>query len=110
MRIYVAARYSADNYLDIMKNIGIAVEAGIGVAKKGHYPFIPHIDYLLAIQCKGELPLDYYYKCSIEWLKCCDAILIVNGLKDSKGVKKEYEYAKSVGMKIYHNIKEIPNE
>jgi hypothetical protein len=68
LKIYVAHRY-AGNTLETLSNIGRAVEAGVEIAKRGHYPFVPHLDCLIAMASKGTLPLDYYYKSSMECLK-----------------------------------------
>lgn len=108
-KIYVAYRYCG-NTLETLTNIGIATDTGIEIAKKGHYPFVPHLDCLIAIQCKGCLPLDYYYNASMAFLQVCDAILIVdkNDLETSKGVKAEFDWAKSAGLPIYYNLEEIP--
>jgi len=110
MKIYVAYRYSG-NTLETLTNIGKATDAGIELAKKGHYPFIPHLDCQVAIQCKGCLPLDYYYKASMAFLRVCDAILILDksDLNTSEGVTKEFAWAKSVGVPIYFTLEEIPN-
>lgn len=110
MKIYIAAKYSVpENVIDILANIGFAIEAGVEVAKKGHIPHIPHLDCLIAIWAKGALPKNFYYTLGMEALKCCDAILILNGLKTSKGVKNEYLYAKKTNMKIYYRLEDIPD-
>ena len=112
MKIYIAARLTAKTPDRLLMNGGIAIRAAIEVMKKGHIPFVPPLDYLIYMMSTpedlDEIGNEYYYKYSCEWLKCCDAIVIVNGLDDSKGVKKEYKLAQDLGMKIFKNVKEIP--
>lgn len=113
MKIYVAYRYSnPSNVIDILGNIGTALEAGVKIALKGHIPYIPHADCLIGIWSKGKLPKEYYYKLGMEWLKCCDAFLLLDkkdlDIKNS-GVIREYKYAKSKNMKIFYSLDEIPD-
>jgi len=111
MKIYIAYRYSTpNNVIDILGNIGKAIEAGIEVIKKGHIPFIPHLDCLVAIWSKGSLPIEYYYKAGLEWLKVCDAMLVLdkNDIGNSKGVTVEYQNAQIWKKKIFYSIDEIP--
>ena len=113
LTIYVATRLSDTRPAHLLINGGIAIRAGIEVAKKGHYPFIPPLDYLMYLMMNKEdlkeLGQTYYYKYSLNFLSKCDAIVIVNGLEDSKGVQKEHKFAKENGIKIYYNIEEIPD-
>ena len=111
--IYVATRLSDTRPAHLLINGGIAIRAGIEVAKKGHYPFIPPLDYLMYLMMSkeelAELGEQYYYKYSLVFLSKCDSIVIVNGLEDSKGVQGEYEFAKKNGLKVYMSIEEIPD-
>lgn len=108
LKIYVAHRYSG-NTLETLANIGRAVEVGVEIAKKGHYPYIPHLDCQVAIQSKGTLPPEYYYEASMAFLKVCDAIYIVdaNDISLSKGVKAEFEYAVKNGYPVFYCLEEI---
>lgn len=109
LKIYVAYRYSADNVLDVLHNIGKAIEVGKQLAKKGHSPFIPHLDCLLAIyDFKGEIDLDYYYNCSMDWLKVSDAIFVVdvNDFGVSKGVTEEITWA-SGNIQTFVDLSEV---
>ena len=42
-----------------------------------------------------------YMNISIELLKMCDAIFMLNGYERSKGAKAEYAYMYSIGKPIY---------
>ena len=110
MRIYIAAKYTDKDPILIHGNIGEALDAAFEVALKGHWPYLPHWDYMMAIRAKKQLPLKWYYEYSMVWLKVCDAILILNGLEDSKGVQAEHRYALKTSLPIYNSIEEIPDK
>ena len=112
-RIYVASRLTDSNPSKTLINGGISIRAGIKIMEKGHFPFIPPLDFLVYLimshKTLKKLGEHYYYRYSLAWLDVCDSIVIVNGLEDSKGVQKEYKYAKEKGLKIYKSVKEIPH-
>ena len=113
-RIYIAYRYSnPPNVIDILANIGVAIKAGVEVAKKGHIPHIPHLDCLIAMYAEGKLSINFYYTLGMMDLQRSDAVLLLN--KDdlklnngNNGVKREYEWAKINNLPIYYSVEEIP--
>lgn len=112
MKIYVAYRYSADNVHEVLANIGKAIKIGKDIALLGHYPYVPHWDYLMAIQdFERELTLQYFYDCSFAFLKVCDAMFLVDPLDlgKSKGVSLEYVYCKEHNIPVYHKLGDIPH-
>lgn len=109
LKIYVAHRYNGGT-LETLANIGRAVDVGVELAKRGHYPFVPHLDCQIAIQSKGCLPIEYYYNSSMAFLQVCDAIFIVDAadVDTSKGVKAEFDWAVAHGFPIYYDLDEVP--
>lgn len=98
-RVYIAYRYNSDHAGTVLSNIGVATKIGFYFAKKGYAPYIPHSDFLLAIMFGKNLPLDFYYEFSMEWLRVCDFIAVVDdGQMLSKGVLAEIEEAKRLGI------------
>jgi hypothetical protein len=112
MRIYIATRLTNPNPARFLMNCGVAIRAGISVMLKGHSPFIPPLDILVPMNMHEDELLSlgnlYYYKQSLDWLSVCDAIWIVNGIEDSKGVQAEFNFAKKKGIRIYTSLEEIP--
>ena len=108
--IYIACRLSAPHPIEYIVNLRQSFKVAAEVWRKGHYPFVPGFDFFLYLELDGEygaggrLP----YEASLEWLRRCDALLVVNGLKDSRGVRTEYEEARRLGMKIYPNLDAVP--
>lgn len=105
--IYIATRLSDDNPLVYLNNLDESILAAIAVWKKGHYPYVPGHDYIYLMRMR-DVQIERVYSSSLEWLRRCDSILIVNGLIDSTGVQREHALAKELGIHIYLSITEIP--
>ena len=102
MRVYIAYRYNDVDAGQVLANIGVAHKVGYELIKENHFPFIPHADCILATMFGKNLPLDYYYRASLEWLRQCEAICVVlDGKKLSPGVLREIEEAKRLKMKFF---------
>jgi len=108
--IYIASRLSADNPIQYLYNLKQSLKAAAEVWRKGHYPYVPGLDFMLYLELDGRygrggcLP----YRLGLEWLRRCDAILIVNGLEDSEGVKREYREALRNGKRVFFHVDAIP--
>lgn len=109
LKIYVAHRYAGDT-LETLSNIGRAVKIGVEIARRGHFPFIPHLDCLVAMEDGMTLPLSYYYDSSMAWLKVSDALFVVDkkDLETSKGVKEEYNFAVENNLPIFYKLSDLP--
>lgn len=109
LRIYVCGPYTADSEEQVIQNVMRAIDAGLALWKKGHYPYIPHLTHFVDLRAK-ELGLEIRWEDYIEWdkvwLELCDALLF---LGDSRGAMMELDYAKKLGKIIYYSIEEIPN-
>jgi len=111
--IYIATRLSAPHPIEYIVNLRQSFKAAAEVWRKGHYPFVPGYDFFTYLELDNEYGLAgrLPYEASLEWMRRCDAILVVNGLLDkpfSPGVRKEWKEAKRLGMKIYYSLDEIP--
>jgi len=109
LRIYVAGAYSADSEGKILQNVQKAIDVGLILFKLGHFPYIPHITYMvdkraneLNIKMTWENYMDYH----IKWLEVSDALFLVS---HSKGADIELEFAKKHGKQIFYSLNEIPN-
>ena len=108
--IYIATRLTAPYPIEYLYNLKQSLKAANGVWRRGHYPYVPGLDFMLYLELDGnygygeKLP----YNLGLEYLRRCDSILIYNGLKDANGVKVEYKEAKKYKLKIYKSIEEIP--
>jgi hypothetical protein len=107
MKIYVAGPYSAPTLEEIEGNVQRAIDAGIQIWKKGHFPYIPHLLHWLDLRSQElKTPMDWfdYMLWDAPWVDDCHALLL---LAESKGALIEYERAKEEGKVIFHWIDEI---
>lgn len=114
MLVYIAGCYnSKDGYNGIEKNIREAEKYAIELANNEIGFICPHLNSN-HFEVKAKANEDFYYKQDIELLKCCDAMLVIPGWKNSIGVKKEIKYAKKCGIVVYYiesvnGIKKLKN-
>ena len=110
-RIYVAGKYSADNVLDVLQNIGRGEACCAELFRLGYAPFCPWHDkqYCMTLY-NSKLTVEQFYNYSIAWLEVSDAVLLVDGWEDSKGTLAEIDIAKKLGIPIFKNIVELLNK
>lgn len=110
MKIYVAGPYSSEIKEETEKNVKHALDVGIHLYEKGHYPYIPHLTHYLDIQSRKTRPrpltwLDYMSN-DMAWLQIADAMFFIGR---SRGADIEYNIARDIGIKIYTNISDVPD-
>jgi len=104
-RVYVAGAYSADNVLDVLKNIGRGEEVSAELFLLGFAPFCPwHDKSYVILNWRLNYTVQQFYDYSIAWLEVSDAMFLVEGWEDSKGTLKEIEIAKELGIPVFENI------
>lgn len=102
MRVYVAGQYSADNVIDVLKNIGKGRKACAELFHLGFSPFCPWHDAAFIIDNpSADFTVEQFYRYSIEWLKVSDAVLLLPGWKLSKGTLAEIKIAEELGIPIF---------
>ncbi|MCI0565530.1 MAG: DUF4406 domain-containing protein [Nitrososphaera sp.] len=109
LRIYIAGPYSGIHRNEIEKNVASAIDAGIEVFLKGHFPYVPHLTDLIdqrANQIGKPLSWHDFIRWDMPWLEACDAFLY---LGKSKGADLELEEAKRLKKKIFYSLDEIPD-
>lgn len=109
MKVYIAGAYTASSARQRLQNTANAIDAGIAVWNKGHYPYIPHLTHFVDARAKRRGILmrwrDYMIWDKV-WLQLCDAFLMLN---NSRGVSVEAGAAKRLGLQIFRSLAEIPN-
>lgn len=117
MCIYVASLLSRDETGKITHPMGyiqrfqLSLEAAAEIWRKGHYPYVPGSDFFLflAIGTDHGKGRDMPYHAAYEWVRRCDAILIVNGLGvPGSHVNAEYVLAQGLKKIIYMSVDKIP--
>ena len=104
-KIYVAGKYSADNVIDVLHNIREGIKISAKLIKMGYSPFCPWLDHQFSFY--EDISVEEYYKYSIDFLKVCDAMLVLPHSENSKGTQKEIIIAENMGMPIYYSLEEI---
>lgn len=110
-RVYVAGAYSADNVIDVLKNIGKGEYWASQLFLYGYAPFCPwhDKDYVIKNWDK-ELSVKQFYDYSMAWLEVSDLLVVLEGWEKSQGTLLEIAKAKELGIPIIYDIKEILNE
>jgi hypothetical protein len=113
LRIYVAGPYSpveveGNNKIVVAaRNVNRAIEIAIELIKKGHNPFVPHLNHYISIHegCPLNVP---WYKLDYSFVDHWAEGLFYIG--HSYGADLELARAKKLGLKIFYSLEEVPNE
>lgn len=108
MITYISGPYSADTEEGRLTNTINAIQAGIGIMQKGHYPLIPHLSHFTDsyAQYLGiKFTWEQWMAQDLAFLEKCDAILY---LASSKGADIELARAKELGLQIFYSLDEVP--
>lgn len=115
MLILIAGPYRSGTNNDpelIKKNLDNLESVALPIFRKGHIPMIgewvanPLISLAGSKEVGDEIFTEIQYPTAHRLLTKCDAVLRIKG--ESKGADQDVKIAKSLGLKIYHNIEEIP--
>ena len=109
MRIYIAGKYSAKTKKEREKNTKEAMKAWWKLIDSGFLPFCPHLSHFLTgdnptFGMDRNPPAEFWYQYDAEWLKLCDAILVIS---NSDGVAKEIEIAQSLLIPVFYSVREL---
>ena len=108
LKIYIAGPYSAETAEQRLKNVNIAIDAGIAVYFKGHFPYVPHLTHFVddrANETGITMKWEDYIRWDMPWVEVCDALLY---LRSSRGADLELEAAKDSGKQIFYSVDEVP--
>lgn len=84
-RVYVAGAYSADNVLDVLRNIGRGEHYAAKLFGLGFAPFCPWHDKDYAIRnWDKDITVQMFYDYSMAWLEVSDIVFLVPGWENSK--------------------------
>jgi hypothetical protein len=109
MKIYVAGPYTGTTLEEIENNVRRAMEAGLAIWKKGHFPYIPHLTHwpdLCAKELKIDMKWSDYMQWHAPWVDHCDAIFL---LAESRGASLEVQRAIQTEKRVFRSLDEIPN-
>ena len=112
MIIYIAGKYNAATDGERLFNTERAIDYGIAVYEKGHYPIVPHLTHYIEKRMDylkmPPRPNEYWYVFDNLIIPSIDALLIISKPGESKGADAELEFAKKLGKRIFYTLDEIP--
>ena len=102
--IYVAGPYRTSDPIEKDLNISAARYIGHKIAKLGLYPVMPTVNtaYFDAV---GDD--EFWLDATLELMRRCDAVYVVDGSHESEGVSGEVEEAESLGMPVFYSILDL---
>lgn len=103
--IYTAGSYRAPTAWGVEQNIRRAEDAAMEVLRLGAYPICPHTNtrgYMDKVQ-----PDDFMLAATLELMRRCDAVLMINGWSQSIGASKEYDEARRLGLPVFFDVHEL---
>jgi len=109
MKIYVAGPYTGDTIEQIEENVRRAMEAGLIIWKKGHFPYIPHLTHwpdILSRELGIKMDWTDYMRWHAPWVDECDALFL---LAESKGALLELQRAIDEKKPVFKSFEEIPD-
>ena len=105
-RIYVAGKLN-DMAVAYIKNVrGMCIEAD-SIRKMGYSVFVPCLDVLMGL-IAGDYDYNDYFENNQPWLAASDAVYVCADSEESKGTKKEIEYAEKLGIPVIYDKKDLP--
>lgn len=117
MMILIAGPYRSGTDNDpklIKKNMDNLESMALPIFRKGHVPMIgewvanPLIELAGSKKVGDDIFNEIQYPTAHRLLTKCDAVLRIKG--ESKGADQDVRIAKELGLKIYYDLNEIPDE
>jgi len=107
MRVYVAGPYTANHPREVLANVNRAIDIGMELMKKGHAVYVPHWTHYMHLRPHCTFEYEDYVRNDLEWIKVCEGFFLI---KDSPGALIELKLARKLGLKIFYNLEEVPDE
>ena len=104
MRIYVAGRFRSEYPEVVELNKAAAEHAGMLIAKRGHFPVVPH---LMTGRFNAVRSEKFWLEATKREMLTCDGVFFIQGWRGSQGAREEYEEAVNFGLKVYTDIDDI---
>lgn len=93
--VYIAGKFTASHAWGIEQNVRAAEMAAVPVVRAGAMPLIPHANTRF-FHGLPETTEEFWYAGTLELLRRCDAIYLVPGWEESRGVNSEVSEARDV--------------
>lgn len=101
--IYISGPYSSRWFLGKLLNVYRAWRVAKHLWLAGYAVFCPHSNAALM----DGVPYHRFIAGDLEILSRCDAILMLNGWRESRGARLEHDCAESVGMQVFYRVEDL---
>lgn len=105
--IYVAAPYRSNDPFERELNVKAAQYAGYKLAMMGFYPVMPTVN-TQGFDAIGDD--SFWLESTLELMRRCDAVYVVDGSHNSEGVRGEVTEAEKIGLPVYVLMEGLINE
>jgi len=107
--VYVAGPYRAETREGVAQNVAAARHVGRLCVRKGWFPILPtvntaHFDH----DFPGLADDDFWRDGTMELMRRCDAVVLVDGWQYSSGAHAEIKEARKIGLKVYLSSNVLP--
>jgi hypothetical protein len=107
-KVYICGKYSANNILDCLKNIGRGQKAAAKLFELGFAPFCPwHDKSYVTDNPEGSYTKTNFYTASLAWLEVSDCVYVISGAGDCGGVDAEIKHAESLYIPVFYSIDDL---
>jgi hypothetical protein len=104
--VYLAGPYSGADRRMVEANIRRAVDRAVEVARLGAMPVCPHSNtgdpMFEAVQ-----NYDFWIRGTMALMRCCHALLTVEGWELSSGARGEVKEMLALGKPVFHDVSEL---
>jgi nucleoside 2-deoxyribosyltransferase len=99
--VYVAGKFRGKTNWEIQQNVRRAEEVSLRVAELGAMPLCPHKN---TEHFDGLLTAEFWLAGTLELMRRCDAVVLVEGWRNSSGTMAEIEEANRLGIPVYDGV------
>ena len=108
--VYIAGPYNAPTPWDVEQNVRRAEELALGVAwisNESKIPFGPVCPHTQSRFFAGQLDEQYWIKLTMEMMRRCDAVLLVDRWEKSSGTLGEIEEAGRLEIPVFQDLEDL---
>ena len=96
--VYIIGPFRGPTAWDIAENVRAAERMALAVARAGAMPLCPHAN---TAHFHGQLDDKFWLEGTMELLKRCDAVVLVDGWERSEGSCAEKDAAREMGIPVF---------
>lgn len=94
------------NCYEMRQNIRRAEALALEVWRIGGAALCPHLN---TANFQGALPDDVWLEGDLEFVKTCDAMIMVEGWEGSEGANIERDFAFKMGVPVFYDLRSLDN-